>query len=159
MTGEIGFRFRFRFEGDRAAAEAKLGEIAQAFRQLRLDEVGELVIVDELTQRCEDVPRYYSATPKYYRYWVARTQQETIQNWPRALALILPVMVVDGCDRFEVALCSADDRSWRGYGETVTEYAPDFEETHGTIRELLAICERHGILEWFEDTRKKLKPS
>ena len=76
MTEEIGFRFRFRFAGDRAAAEAKLGEIAQAFRQLRLDEVGELVIVDELTQRCEDVPRYYSATPKYYRYWVARTQQD-----------------------------------------------------------------------------------
>jgi hypothetical protein len=155
MNEEIGFRFRFRFQGQRAQAEAKLAAIAQDFRNLKLDEVGEVVVVDQLTQKSDDVPRYYSPTPKYYRYWVARTQQDTIQDWPKSLALVLPVRVVDGCDRFEVALCSADDSSWRGYGETVTEYAPDFDETHGVIRELLSICERHGILESFEDTTEK----
>jgi hypothetical protein len=152
MNEETGFRFGFHFQGSRAEAEAKLAAVAQDNRHLKLDEVGETVVVDQLRPVSDDVPRYYSPTPKYYRYWVARSQQETIQDWPRALALILPVRVVDGCERFEVALCSSDGSAWRGQGETVTEYAPDFEETHGIIRELLEICRRHGILEWSRDS-------
>jgi hypothetical protein len=154
MTGEIGWSYRFRFDGDRAAAAARLAQVAEELRELPLDEVGALITVDQLAAAVGEVPRFYTPSAKYYRYWVARTQQDTIDDWTRALALILPVRVVDGCDRFEIALCSSDDRHWRGAGETVTEYAPDFDQTHDRIGQMLEICNRHGILESRQENRE-----
>ena len=140
--------------GSAKTVGAKLERVRQACLKLPLEEVGKVEHIPPRT--CKTVPkRKKRKDDLYWAVFCAKKYVPTHRGYRavKPLEVVrLPLLAGEECDTTNLVLARySGEEGWSGQGNTKTQYATHFVESHLLVIAALDACKAAGILKEVED--------